>query len=57
MIVGHEPDFSMLIATLLGMKTNASLAISKASLTAMDLTCVTQGSGLLRFFLPVKLLK
>ncbi len=56
MIVGHEPDFSTLISILLRMKNNGSLAISKASLTAIDLTRLTPGSGVLRFFLPVKLL-
>jgi phosphohistidine phosphatase len=55
-IVGHEPDFSSLVAALIGLRSNASMDLSKASLTAIDLTRVAPGSGILRFFLPVKLL-
>lgn len=56
MIVGHEPDFSTLIATLIGLESSAVINVSKASLTAIDLARLTPGFGVLRFFLPVKLL-
>ncbi len=56
MIVGHEPDFSTLAATLLGLENSLSIHLSKASLTAVDLARVAAGRGVLRFFLPVKLL-
>jgi phosphohistidine phosphatase len=56
MLVGHEPDFSSLIATLIGLESSATINVSKASLTAIDLTRFTPRSGVLRFFLPVKLI-
>ena len=56
MLVGHEPDFSSLIATLIGLESSAAINVSKASLTAIDLTRLAPGFGVLRFFLPVKLL-
>jgi len=56
MIVGHEPDFSTLVATLLGLENSLSINVSKASLTAIDLPRLVAGSGVLRFFLPVKLI-
>ena len=56
MIVGHEPDLSTLIAALLGMKSGENMNVSKASLTAIDLCRFASGNGVLRFFLPVKLL-
>ena len=57
MIVGHEPDFSGLIATFLGMGSSGSVNVGKASLTAIDLSRFTSGGGVLRFFLPVKFLR
>ena len=57
MIVGHEPDFSALIASLIGLGSSDSIAVTKASLTAVDLSRIASRSGILRFFLPVKLLK
>ncbi len=56
MIVGHEPDFSTLMATLIGMESSDSINVSKASLTAIELSRFAPGYGVLRFFLPVKLL-
>jgi phosphohistidine phosphatase len=56
MIVGHEPDFSTLIATLLGMESSAAINVSKASLTALNVSHFTKGGGVLRFLLPVSLL-
>ena len=56
MIVGHEPDFSGLVATLLGAPSGDNINISKASLTIIDLARLTPGSGVLKLLLPVKLL-
>lgn len=56
MIVGHEPDFSALVAHLLDLGTSASVNISKASLTGVEMIRPVAGSGVLRFLLPVKLL-
>jgi phosphohistidine phosphatase len=56
MIVGHEPDFSALIAALIGLENSLSINVTKASLTAIDVARVTPGGGVLRFFLPVKLI-
>ena len=56
MIVGHEPDFSSLVTDLLGAGSSATINISKASLTAMDLSRFVSGGGVLKFLLPVKLM-
>lgn len=55
MIVGHEPDLSGLIATLLGMSNAASLEISKASLTALECKKCEPGAAILQWLLPVEL--
>ena len=54
MIVGHEPDFSSLVASLIGLQSSSSINLSKASLTAIELARFAPGNGILRFFLPVK---
>lgn len=56
MIVGHEPDFSALVAHLLDLGSSGSVNISKASLTCIEFSRPVAGSGLLRFLIPVKLL-
>jgi phosphohistidine phosphatase len=56
MIVGHEPDFSALVAHLLDIGSSASVNVSKASLTGIDLVRPVAGSGVLKFLLPAKLL-
>jgi broad specificity phosphatase PhoE len=56
MLVGHEPDLSSLIATLLGMGKSISLSLPKASLTAIEAPRLTPASGILQFLLPVKFL-
>jgi phosphohistidine phosphatase len=55
MIVGHEPDFSALVAHLLDLGSSSSINISKASLTCIEIVRPVPGSGLLRFLIPVKL--
>lgn len=57
MIVGHEPDFSVLVAHLLDLGSSASVNVSKASLTCVELARPVAGSGVLKFLIPVKLLQ
>jgi phosphohistidine phosphatase len=56
MIVGHEPDFSALVAHLLDLGSSASVNISKASLTCIEISRPVAGAGFLRFLIPAKLL-
>jgi phosphohistidine phosphatase len=56
MLVGHEPDFSQLIAHLLGMPTNNAIHVRKASLTLIDLEIFRAGAATLLFSLPCKLM-
>src|ERR1700677_1598356 len=55
MLVGPEPDFSLLAAHLLGIPLRDSLRLRKASLTAMKLTAMRPGAAVLHFTLPPKL--
>lgn len=54
-IVGHEPDFSQLAATLLGISPDR-LDITKASLFALDFIRPAPGRASLGFFLPNRLM-
>jgi phosphohistidine phosphatase len=54
-LVGHEPDFSMLAAHLLGTGHQA-LRVTKASLLALDVTSPAPGRATLVFFVPNKLM-
>lgn len=56
MIVGHEPDFSTLVAHLLDLGSSSSVNISKASLTCIETSRPVAGSGVLRFLIPAKLI-
>lgn len=56
LIVGHEPDFSSLLAHLLNAGHRAGVNVSKASLVAIDLPRLAKGSGLLKFLIPVSLI-
>ena len=56
MLIGHEPDFSQLAAHLIGLATNTSLQVRKASLTLIDLDFFRAGAGRLHFSLPCKLM-
>ncbi len=57
MIVGHEPDFSELVASLLGMPDRERLRLRKASLTAIDVPELKPAAGILQFSIPVKLMR
>lgn len=56
MLVGHEPDFSQFAAHLLGVATNTSLHIRKASLTLLELDFFRAGAGRLQFTMPCRLM-
>jgi phosphohistidine phosphatase len=56
MLVGHEPDFSGLVAHLLGVKDSHAIIIRKASLTAVELLASRAGGGQLDFSIPAKLM-
>lgn len=57
MLVGHEPDFSELIGTLIGGGAVAArLIVKKASLTLVEVDELRPGGGQLAFAVPVKLL-
>lgn len=56
MLVGHEPDFSEVVACLLGLPNPDALKIRKASLTAVDAAVVGPGAGQLQFSVPARLM-
>ena len=56
LLVGHEPDFSRTIATLLGDIQPQALHVRKASLTAIDLRELKPGGGRLQFLVPSRLM-
>jgi phosphohistidine phosphatase len=56
MLVGHEPDFSQLVAFLLGTPTNHAIHVRKASLILLELDVFRAGAASLQFSLPCKLM-
>jgi phosphohistidine phosphatase len=56
MLVGHEPDFSLLATHLLGLGDRSRLRIRKASLTHIELPAFAPGAGILQFSLPCRLM-
>jgi phosphohistidine phosphatase len=56
LLVGHEPDFSLFAAHLLGLPTNNAIHIRKASLTLLELDVFRAGAASLHFSLPCKLM-
>jgi phosphohistidine phosphatase len=56
MIVGHEPDFSLLIAHLIGLPFGSQIQIRKASLTLIEIETLEKGGGRLEFCIPCKLM-
>ncbi len=57
MIVGHQPDFSMLIAHLTGMLDGANINIGKGSLTLLDVAQLRPGRASLEFSIPNRLMR
>ncbi len=51
-IVGHEPDFSLLASALLG--ASSSLHIRKAALVGLEVQSLRTGGAILDFSIPVK---
>lgn len=56
MIVGHEPDFSRLIAQFIGLTDNENVLIRKASLTLLDVAACRPGAAILEFTVPCRLM-
>lgn len=56
MIIGHEPDFSGLVAELLGVPDHERIHLRKASLTLIQLPEPDLVPGTLEFSVPCKLM-
>jgi phosphohistidine phosphatase len=56
MLVGHEPDFSESIAAMIGLEEPDNLKVRKSSLTAVDLSELQRGCGVLQFSIPARLM-
>ena len=56
MIVGHEPDFSRLVAHLLGLVSEERIAIRKASLTLLEIDSFRAGGACLHYSLPCRMM-
>ena len=54
MITGHEPDFSALVAHLMGLPSNTLLHLRKGSLTAVQLDVLRAGAGRLEYSVPCR---
>lgn len=57
MLVGHEPDFSELIAHLIGLRLPEQIHVRKSSLTAVSLPRIEPGRAVLQFSIPVRYMK
>ena len=53
MLVGHEPDFSEIIGELIG---GGQVEVKKAALALVECGEVTEGAGILKWLVPVKLM-
>jgi phosphohistidine phosphatase len=56
MLVGHEPDLSLLIAHLVGLRDPARFTVRKASLTLLELRALRAATATLHFTLPCRLM-
>jgi phosphohistidine phosphatase len=56
MLVGHEPDISLLIAGLLGLHNHSQVHIRKGSLTSLQVTAWRSGGTILEFSIPCQLM-
>ncbi len=56
LLVGHEPDFSMLIAHLLGLPDHARFIVRKAALTLLEFRAPRAGAATFHFSLPCRLM-
>jgi len=55
MIVGHEPDLGVAIASFLGLDDCSVLNIRKATLTGIEAFSLGPGAGVLDFCIPARL--
>lgn len=56
MLVGHQPDLSLLIAFLLGISQPDAIAVSKACLIGIEISDWKPGNGTLELMIPVQLM-
>lgn len=56
LLVGHEPDFSEVIADFIGLPDSGALHIRKASLTAVEWVQSGRGAAQLQFLVPARLM-
>ena len=56
LLVGHEPDFSETIATMLGVSDAGAIKVRKAALTGIELLDFRAGEGQLHFLVPARLM-
>lgn len=56
LLVGHEPDFSSLVESLLGAGSGASVEVKKGALVGLWMTG-SGGSAVLRFLIPPKMMR
>lgn len=56
MLVGHEPDFSLLIAYLLGLPDHARFIVRKGSLTLLEFRSLRVGAATFHFSMPCRLM-
>jgi phosphohistidine phosphatase len=56
LLVGHEPDFSETIASMLGVGDSAAIKVRKAALTGVELLDFQAGQGQLHFLVPARLM-
>ena len=56
LVVGHEPDFSRLVAHLLGLSEHGHVRLRKGSLSLLEVTRFSRGGAALEFTLPPRLM-
>jgi phosphohistidine phosphatase len=56
LLVGHEPDFSETITTMLGVSDAGAIKVRKAALTGIELLDFRAGQGQMHFLVPARLM-
>lgn len=56
LLVGHEPDFSEVIGSLVGLVDPSCLKMRKAALAVVEIAAANQGCGQLQFLVPARLM-
>ncbi|MCX7869091.1 MAG: phosphohistidine phosphatase SixA [Terrimicrobiaceae bacterium] len=57
MLVGHEPDFSEVLAALLSCRNAEVFHLRKACLAGVDVRACRRGGGVLEFLVPARLMQ